>query len=179
MSLEQNLERVVARHAELNSLVAAHPEPGSSGYAEMLKEFAELTPVVEGIEELRRVKAELAGVESLLADPDSDAEMCALAQSERQDLQARIPALEQKLRLLLLPKDEADERNAIMEVRAGTGGDEASAVCRRNLPACTQRYRRTAQSWKFGCHLQHLGLQYRRTTRKSSACDHPKGGACL
>ena len=147
MSLEQNLERVVARHAELSSLVAAHPEPGSSGYAEMLKEFAELTPVVEGIEELRRVKAELEGVESLLADPGSDAEMCALAQSERQDLQARIPALEQKLRLLLLPKDEADERNAIIEVRAGTGGDEA-ALFAATLFRMYQRYAEQ-RGWRF------------------------------
>jgi peptide chain release factor 1 len=147
VSLEQNLERVVARHAELSSLVAEHPDPGSSGYAEMLKEFAELTPVVEGIEELRHVQAELEDVESLLADPGSDAEMCALADSERQELQARIPELEQKLKLLLLPKDEADERNAIIEVRAGTGGDEA-ALFAAELFRMYQRYAEQ-HGWRF------------------------------
>ncbi len=147
MSLEQKLERVVARHAELGSLVAEHPDPASSGYAEMLKEFAELTPVVEGIEELRRVQAELEDVESLLAEAGSDAEMCALAESERQDLQVRIPELEQKLKLLLLPKDEADERNAIIEVRAGTGGDEA-ALFAAELFRMYQRYAEQ-HGWRF------------------------------
>ncbi len=147
MSLEQKLERVVARHAELSSLVAEHPDPASSGYADMLKEFAELTPVVEGIEELRRVQAELEDVESLLADAGSDAEMSALAESERHDLQARIPELEQNLKLLLLPKDEADERNAIIEVRAGTGGDEAALFASELF----RMYQRHAEQhgWRF------------------------------
>ena len=147
MSLEQKLERVVARHAELSSLVAEHPDPGSSGYTEMLKEFAELTPVVEGVEELRRVRAELNDVESLLADPASDVDMRALAESERQNLQARIPELEQKLKRLLLPKDEADERNAIIEVRAGTGGDEA-ALFAAELFRMYQRYAEQ-RGWRF------------------------------
>ena len=109
MNLDEKLNRVVARHDELSSLIARHPEPGSSGYTEMLKELAEITPMVERIEVFRGVQRELAEVESLAAEPESDAEMRALAESERESLSARIPELEQQVKLLLLPKDEADE----------------------------------------------------------------------
>lgn len=147
MNLDDNLNRVVARHDELGSLVARHPEPGSSGYTEMLKELAEITPLVERIEEWRGVQRELAEVESLMADPGSDAEMRALAASERESLLQRKPELEQQVKLLLLPKDEADERNAILEVRAGTGGDEA-ALFAAELFRMYQRYA-DLHGWRF------------------------------
>jgi peptide chain release factor 1 len=147
VNLDDKLNRVVARHDELSSLTAAHPEPGSSGYTDMLKELAELTSMVERIEELRRVQRELGEVESLLADPQSDAEMRALAAAERDSLQARVPELEQRIKLLLLPKDEADERNAILEVRAGTGGDEA-ALFAAELFRMYQRYAEV-RGWRF------------------------------
>ena len=147
MNLEEKLERVAARLAELSSLVAEHPDPASSGYSDMLKELAELTPLVERIEDLRRVRGELSDVESLLGDPDSDTEMRALATAERQSLEARIPELEQELKLLLLPKDEADERNAILEVRAGTGGEEA-ALFAAELFRMYQRYAEQ-HGWRF------------------------------
>jgi peptide chain release factor 1 len=147
VNLEEKLERVVARHAELNSLAAAHPDPGSNGYSDMLKELAELTPVVARIEELRRVRGELSDVEELLGDPESDPDLRTLAASERQSLEARIPALEHELKLLLLPKDEADERNAILEVRAGTGGEEA-ALFAAELFRMYQRYAEQS-GWRF------------------------------
>jgi peptide chain release factor 1 len=145
--LEEKLERVVARLAELSSLVAEHPDPGSNGYSDMLKELADLTPVVERIEELRRVRGELNDVEDLLGDPESDKDLRTLAASERQSLQARIPELEHELKLLLLPKDEADERNAILEVRAGTGGEEA-ALFAAELFRMYQRYAEQ-NGWRF------------------------------
>jgi len=147
VNLDENLNRVVARHDELGSLVAQHPEPGSSGYTDMLKELADITPMVERIEELRGVQRELAEVESLMADPESDAEMRALAASERESLLERIHELEQQVKLLLLPKDEADERNAILEVRAGTGGDEA-ALFAAELFRMYQRYA-DLHGWRF------------------------------
>lgn len=147
MNLDDKLNRVVARHDELGSLVAQHPEPGSSGYTEMLKELAEITPMVERIEALRGLQRELAEVESLVADPESDAEMRDLAESERESLLQRLPELEQQVKLLLLPKDEADERNAILEVRAGTGGDEA-ALFAAELFRMYQRYA-DLHGWRF------------------------------
>lgn len=147
MNLDDKLNRVVARHDELGSLVAQHPEPGSRGYTEMLKELAEITPMVERIAELREVQRELAEVEGLMADPESDAEMRALAESERDSLLGRIPELEQKVKLLLLPKDEADDRNAILEVRAGTGGEEA-ALFAAELFRMYHRYA-DLHGWRF------------------------------
>ena len=124
MSLEQKLERVVAHYDELRDAVAAHPEPGSAAYARMLKDFADLTPVVEQITALRAANQQLAEAEALMEDPSSDSEMRALAEEEYYALKERVPTLEQQVKIMLLPKDEADERNVILEVRAGTGGEE-------------------------------------------------------
>ncbi len=147
MNLDDKLESVVARHDELRHLVAEHPEPGSSGYAAMLKEFADLSELVERIDKLRRVRQELEDVEGLLQDPESDPEMRDLAKTERDSLLARVPELEHRIRLQLLPRDEADARNAILEVRAGTGGDEA-ALFAAELFRMYQRYAEL-HGWRF------------------------------
>ncbi len=145
--LEENLDRVIKRGDELRELIARHPEPGSSGYTAMLKEYSDLTPVVEAIEALRRARQESADLEALMADPDCDAEMKDLAESEFRTLKARLPELERQIKILLLPKDEADERNAILEVRAGTGGEEA-ALFAADLLGMYQRYA-ALHNWKF------------------------------
>ncbi len=147
MSLEQKLDRVVTRRDELNALITDHPDPGSQDYTAKLKELAELTPVVERVESLRALQRELADVEALIADPEADREMRALAEEEQQSLQAKLPELEQKMKILLLPKDEADDRNAILEVRAGTGGDEA-ALFAEELFHMYQRYA-AGRGWRF------------------------------
>lgn len=126
MSLDDKLDRVLSRHRELSDRVAAHPEPGSEDYTGMLKEYAELDPVVERINALRSAQRELAGLNELAHDPESDADMRALAEEELRALKARVPELERDLQLFLLPRDEADTGNAILEVRAGTGGEEAA-----------------------------------------------------
>jgi peptide chain release factor 1 len=112
-----------------------------------MKEFSDLTPVVQGIEALRSAQHEMADLAGLIADPGSDAEMRALAESEFHDLKERLPDLEHDLKILLLPKDEADARNAILEVRAGTGGDEA-ALFAADLLRMYQRYAEL-QGWRF------------------------------
>ena len=147
MSLDDKLERVVARYDELRHLVAEHAEPGSSDYASMLKELAELNSLVERIDELRRVRHELQDTEALLQDPETDSEMKDLAKAEQDSLQAKMPELEREIRLRLLPKDEADERDAILEVRAGTGGDEA-ALFAAELFRMYQRYAEL-HGWRF------------------------------
>lgn len=109
-------------------LVEAELAAGVEGdrYVSLSREFSELTPVVEAINAWRAARAELADIEQLLADPATDRDMADLAHDEKPALEARVAALEHQLRLALLPKDAADAKNAILEIRAGTGGDEAS-----------------------------------------------------
>ena len=147
MTLDDSLNRVLSRYEELQSLVATHPDPGSAEHTAMLKEFSDLTPVVEGIEALRGAQHEMGDLAELMADPESDSEMRALAEQEFHDLKLKMPDLEQALKILLLPKDEADSRNVILEVRAGTGGDEA-ALFAADLMRMYQRYAEQ-QGWRF------------------------------
>ena len=147
MNLDESLNRVLSRYDELQNLVATHANPGSAEHTAMLKEFSDLTPVVEGIEALRSAQNEMGDLAELMADPESDGEMRSLAEQEFHDLKLRLPELEQELRILLLPKDEADARNVILEVRAGTGGDEA-ALFAADLMRMYQRYAEQ-QGWRF------------------------------
>ena len=139
-ALDGKLDRLTRRHAELRDLLAR----GAGGdFAKLSKEYAELTPVVEALEALRRAQADMAGAEAAMTDP----ELRDLAEEEYHALKERVPALEQSLKLLLLPKDEADERNAILEVRAGTGGDEA-ALFAGELFRMYQRYA-ALHNWRW------------------------------
>ena len=147
MNLDQKLDRVVMHYEELRDSVAAHPEPGSDAYTRMLKEFADLTPVVEQIEALRSANKEMDDLTALMEDPDSDGDMRSLAEEEFYALKERLPQLEHQVKVLLLPKDQADERNAILEVRAGTGGDEA-ALFAAELLRMYQRYAEL-RGWRF------------------------------
>lgn len=147
MNLDDKLTHVLSRHEELSSLVASHPNPGSEDYTRMLKEYSELTPVVEGITGLREAQSEMGDLAELIADASGDAEMRSLAEEEFRALKERVPELEHKVMVLLLPKDEADERNAILEVRAGTGGDEAGLFA-AELFRMYQRYAE-AHRWRF------------------------------
>lgn len=118
--LDRLVERWEAVQAELNR------GAGQAAFVKLSKEFAELNPVVETINALRRAERELADIDELIDTASADREMAQLARSERDQVSARIEALAYELKLLLLPKDAADERSAILEVRAGTGGDEAA-----------------------------------------------------
>jgi peptide chain release factor 1 len=141
------LDGVLGRHRELSDRVASHPSPGSPEYTDMLKEYSELTPVVERISELRVAQSEIGDLAELIADAATDAEMRELAESEFHTLKEVIPRLERRVMVLLLPKDEADARNAILEVRAGTGGDEA-ALFAAELFRMYQRYA-DQRRWRF------------------------------
>jgi peptide chain release factor 1 len=112
---------------------------GQQQFAKLSKEFAELNPVVDAIGELRRTERELSDLEALQSDAGADREMKALATEEIATLSPRIDDLRQRLKLLLLPKDAADDRSVILEVRAGTGGDEA-ALFAADLFRMYQRY---------------------------------------
>lgn len=121
---EAKLIEVLTRHQELEARMAENLPPDE--YVALSREYAELGPVAKAVSELRAARAELHGVQELLDDPDTDAEMRAMAQEEVQELADRLPELESRMLVLLAPKDEADRKNAILEVRAGTGGDEAA-----------------------------------------------------
>ncbi len=145
MSLEENLTRVVNRHKELSALMSE--SGGGAGFAAMAKEYADLTPVVGAVNELTDAREELIGALHMVDEAGDDTEMRALAEEEARELKERLPGLERKVRLMLLPKDDADEKNAILEVRAGTGGDEA-ALFASDLFRMYQRYAETA-GWRF------------------------------
>ncbi len=145
MNLGEKLDRVLARHDELAQLMAEGA--GNAGeFARLSKEYSDLTPIVAKIRELKGAQAELADLEQLI-DSEDDAEMRAMAESERAALHDRLPGLEREMQLMLLPRDEADARNAILEVRAGTGGDEA-ALFAAELFRMYQRFAEL-QGWKF------------------------------
>jgi peptide chain release factor 1 len=142
-ALEPRLEEILRRHRELGAALA-----GAAGaeYAELSKELAQLAPIVEEIEALRRARAEAASL-SELADSGEDAELRELAREELKALRERLPALRRRVELALLPKDRDDERNAILEVRAGTGGEEA-ALFAASLFRMYQRYA-GLRGWRF------------------------------
>ena len=118
--LERLVDRWMAIQDELNSGVA------QAQFVKLSKEFSDLSPVVAKINELKKAEEEFAGIEQLIADAASDKDMVDMAYAERADLQPKIEQLVQELRIALLPKDAADARPAIVEIRPGTGGEEAA-----------------------------------------------------
>jgi peptide chain release factor 1 len=141
---EGKLDKLVRRHAEL---AAALADPARQGeFAKLSKEYSDLSPIVESVNALKKARAEIAELGGLLDDA-GDPEMRTLAEAEIETLKERLPELEQRVRLMLLPKDEADERNAILEVRAGTGGEEA-ALFAAALFRLYQRYA-ALHGWRF------------------------------
>jgi peptide chain release factor 1 len=121
---EQKLDALLTRYAEVQAALAS--QHNSDTFVKLSREFSELGPVVESINAYRTASRELAEIAALMDDPATDPEMRALAESEKGALQERRDRLAQQVRLALVPKDAMDERNVILEIRAGTGGDEAS-----------------------------------------------------
>ena len=132
VQITQRFEYLEARMAE-----------GGGDIAALGREYAELRPVVDQIAAWRRLTDDIAEAEAMLKDP----EMRALAEDELEDLRARLPAAEEALQLALLPKDAADARPAMLEIRPGTGGEEA-ALFAGDLLRMYQRYAET-RGWQF------------------------------
>src|SRR5262245_21638749 len=141
---EQKLDALVARHKALEHELA-NPMAADI-YVKLTREFAELAPIVETVKSYCRIVAEIEGLDALLADDATDAEMRAMAASERPQLEQKRAALEREIKLALVPKDAMDERNVILEIRAGTGGDEA-ALFAGDLFRMYERYAAN-QGWK-------------------------------
>jgi peptide chain release factor 1 len=143
--LEGRLAQLVRRHAELGEALTGSGLSGAE-FAKLSKEYSELSPIVEGIETLRETRDELSSLADM-ARLNEDAELQALAEEELRSLRERLPVLEQRVMLALLPKDADDQRNAILEVRAGTGGEEA-ALFAGDLFRMYQRYA-ALRGWRF------------------------------
>jgi peptide chain release factor 1 len=144
-SLEARLEQLVRRHAELSEALAGSGLGGAE-FAKLSKEYSELSPAVEAIDKLRRARDEASSIANI-AETTEDTELQQLAEEELRALRERLPNLERQLKLALLPQDADDQRNAIIEVRAGTGGEEA-ALFAAELFRMYQRYA-GLRGWRF------------------------------
>ncbi len=141
---QQKMDALLSRHAMVESELATGLAP--EAYVRLSREFAELSPVVEAIKAYRSTDKEIAELAALIDDSGTDPEVRKLADVERHELLHRKEALEQQIRLALLPKDAMDDHNAILEIRAGTGGDEA-ALFAGDLFRMYERYA-VKQGWK-------------------------------
>ena len=140
----EKLDQLVARWQTVQGSLATGADQET--YVRLSREFAELDPIVATINALRQAQQERDGLQEIVDDRSSDPAMTALAEDEIEGLDARIEELELQLKVQLLPKDDADEKSAILEVRAGTGGDEA-ALFAGELFRMYQRYA-DRQGWK-------------------------------
>ncbi|GBD42834.1 Peptide chain release factor 1 [bacterium HR40] len=141
---ERRLEALLARKQELEALMS---EATPSVYAGLAREHAELAPIVAHIEEWQRLRQERQELEALASEEAGEPEMRALARDELQRVERRLEELEREIRLALLPKDAFDDKSAILEIRAGTGGEEAALFAADLL----RMYQRWAQKhgWRF------------------------------
>ncbi|MCK9551270.1 PCRF domain-containing protein, partial [Aquamicrobium sp.] len=139
------MDQVVKRFEMLEAQMAAGPEP--EAYVKMASEYSELQDLAGKVRALREAEREQADLTAMLADKSTDAEMRELAEAELPDVEDRIEALEHDIQILLLPRDAADEKNAILEIRAGTGGDEA-ALFAGDLFRMYERYA-AGRGWRF------------------------------
>ncbi len=120
----ERMDQVLKRFDLLEARMSAGPNPDE--YVKMASEYSELQGIAQQIRALRAAERERSDLEAMLADRTTDAEMRELAQADLDSVKERIEDLQHQVQLLLLPKDAADEKNAILEIRAGTGGDEAA-----------------------------------------------------
>jgi peptide chain release factor 1 len=140
----EKLQPLVDRYMAIETEMAAAPEPEE--FVRLSQEYAELGPVVEKIRTFIEIRDELVDLATIYGDPESDNEMRDLAGAEIEALKEKVEALELALKTALIPKDSADDRGVILEVRAGTGGEEA-ALFAGNLFHMYQRYA-DIRGWK-------------------------------
>jgi peptide chain release factor 1 len=141
---QQKLDALIARHAEIEAELSRQVAPET--FVKLSREFADLGPIVETVKAYRAAVAELADLDAMIADPASEPDMRKIAEDEKLPLESRRAQLEQEIRVHLIPKDAMDDHNAILEIRAGTGGDEA-ALFAGDLFRMYERYA-SKQGWK-------------------------------
>ncbi len=122
---DERIAQIEARRDELQAKMATGQLDGEE-FVAASKDYAEIEPVAEAAAEVRRLRAELADMSAMIARDDTDAELKAMAVEEIALIETRLPEAERALALRMLPRDSADDRPAMLEIRAGTGGDEAA-----------------------------------------------------
>ena len=147
MSLKDSLERVLARRVEIEDRLANSAEMPTDELTRLSRELAEIRPVADQAAAVKAMQADLETARQMLAEADGDADTITMAEEEITTITADLPEAEQQLQMLLLPRDKDDSRNAILEVRAGTGGDEA-ALFADDLFGMYQRFA-ARHGWRF------------------------------
>lgn len=145
MNFEQKLETILSRYEELTALLAEGPDGDT--FVKLSKELSSLEDIVQVGNNYKKTLSDLKDAEVMLSDSSLDAEMKEMAEEEVRGLKEMIPELERQVQILLLPRDEADDRNVILEVRAGTGGEEA-ALFGAELFRMYERYAAN-RGWRF------------------------------
>ena len=147
MSIDSSMDKMLQRRQEVEAQLSRSAELSNKQLADFSRELSELRPVCDQIELVRQLEGELEDALTMVAEAAGDVEIQAMAEAEVTLLKDKIPAEKEQLQLLLLPKDKDDSRNAILEVRAGTGGDEA-ALFGANLFGMYQRFA-AKNGWRF------------------------------
>jgi peptide chain release factor 1 len=139
----ERIAQIEARREELQAAMSA-PDLDPQSFVKLSKDYAEIEPVAEAAREVRRLRSELIALEAMVGE--TDPEIRAMAEEEMAEIKQKLPEAERQLALKLLPRDAADERAAMLEIRAGTGGDEA-ALFAGDLLRMYQRYAEI-QGWR-------------------------------
>ena len=147
MSIDSSMDKLLQRRQEVEAQLSRSVKLSNKQLADFARELSVLRPVCDQIELVRQLEGELEDALTMVAEAADDVEIQAMAEAEVTLLKDKIPAEKEQLQLLLLPKDKDDSRNAILEVRAGTGGDEA-ALFGANLFGMYQRFA-AKNGWRF------------------------------
>lgn len=143
----ERLDQFIVRHEELEHLMSGGEELSSDDFVKISREYSDLTPVVKKAKEYMDAISEIQDLADMIASEETDAEVRELAEMELVELKDKIPEMEHRVQLMLLPKDVDDDKNAMLEIRAGTGGDEA-ALFAGDLYRMYQKYA-AIQGWRF------------------------------
>ncbi len=147
MNFDDKLNKILDRHQILQDKMSEAHNLSSEQYIELSKEYSSLEDVVIIIKKYKKIVQDLKDTESILQDESIEQEMKLMAEEELSQAKRSLPEIERQLKIALLPKDEADSKNAILEVRAGTGGEEA-ALFAAKLFSMYQKYA-TDKGWRF------------------------------
>ena len=148
MNLEENLNKILSKYDDLQKKVASEEIMNSpKEYASLSKEISEISNLVSLIKNYKKIKDEIKDSKLIIEDDKSDEEIKRMASLELEELRKKGKELESKIKILVLPKDKDDTKNVVLEIRAGTGGDEAGLFA-ANLFRMYQRYFEN-NSWKI------------------------------
>lgn len=146
MNFSEKLSKILERYNELNDKLSTGDMSDIKAFTKMSKEFSDLKPVAEAIKTHQSLESDLKEYQNILKEKGADKDLKALAELELPNIKESIEASEHQIKVLLLPKDENDDKNVILELRAGTGGEEA-ALFAADLMRMYQRYA-DIQGWK-------------------------------